>query len=62
MNISDGLYSRSDKDAHEVNMSPDESSLLVRYSYKNKRGNYLLVKTKTTLRQIEFYNRSIQSL
>jgi hypothetical protein len=34
MNISDGLYSRSDKDgAHEVNMSPD-GSLLVRYSYK----------------------------
>jgi hypothetical protein len=34
-------------------MSPDESSLLVRYSYKNKLGIYLLVtKKSTTLRQI----------
>jgi hypothetical protein len=27
-------------------------ALLVRYSYKNKPWNYLLVKTSTTLRQI----------
>jgi hypothetical protein len=32
--------------AHEVSISPDESSLLVRYSYKTNLGNYMLQVTK----------------
>jgi dipeptidyl aminopeptidase/acylaminoacyl peptidase len=32
--------------AHEVSISPDESSLLVRYSYKKNLGNYMLQVTR----------------
>jgi dipeptidyl aminopeptidase/acylaminoacyl peptidase len=32
--------------AHEVSISPDESSLLVRYSYKTNLGNYMLQVTR----------------
>jgi dipeptidyl aminopeptidase/acylaminoacyl peptidase len=40
--------------AHEVTLSPDESTLLVRYSYKNKPWELFIVENKksTTLRQI----------
>ena len=40
--------------AHEVMVSPDEKSLLVRYSYKNKPWEYYVSenKTKTSLQQI----------
>jgi acetyl esterase/lipase len=56
MNISDGLLQPvlTKDGAHEVNISPDESSLLVRYSYKNKPWELFVGENKksTTLRQI----------
>ncbi|MFB0910777.1 MAG: DPP IV N-terminal domain-containing protein, partial [Flavobacterium sp.] len=56
MNISDGLLQPvlTKDGAHEVNISPDESSLLVRYSYKNKPWELFVGENtkSTTLRQI----------
>ncbi|WP_291105083.1 MULTISPECIES: S9 family peptidase [unclassified Flavobacterium] len=42
--------------AHEASLSPDESTLLVRYSYKNKPWELYIADNKknTTLRQITF--------
>ena len=58
MNISDGDLQPilTNDGAHEVILSPDESTLLVRYSYKNKPWELYLAENKknATLRQITF--------
>jgi acetyl esterase/lipase len=58
LNISDAVLQPilTNDGAHEVSLSPDESTLLVRYSYKNKPWELYLADNKknTTLRQITF--------
>jgi acetyl esterase/lipase len=58
LNVSDAVLQPilTNDGAHEVILSPDESTLLVRYSYKNKPWELYVADNKknTTLRQITF--------
>ena len=58
MNVSDGILQPilTKDGAHEVSLSPDESSLLVRYSYKDKPWELYIGENKknTALNQITF--------
>jgi dipeptidyl aminopeptidase/acylaminoacyl peptidase len=58
LNVSDAVLQPilTNDGAHEVILSPDEITLLVRYSYKNKPWELYLAENKknTTLRQITF--------
>jgi dipeptidyl aminopeptidase/acylaminoacyl peptidase len=56
LSVSDGVLQPilTNDGAHEVSLSPDESTLLVRYSFKNKPWELYVAENKknTTLRQI----------
>jgi dipeptidyl aminopeptidase/acylaminoacyl peptidase len=58
LNTSDGILQHllTNDGAHEVSLSPDENTLLVRYSYKNKPWELYIAdnKNNATLRQITF--------